>query len=55
MSLVHLIIGTVCLFLAGMWGETYDREKTKKALYWAIFLGATGIVNVVAMLGAALA
>lgn len=54
MSLIHLIAGTVCLYLAGMWGESYDREKSKKALGWSVFLAMIGVINMVAMLGAAL-
>jgi hypothetical protein len=54
MSLIHLVVGFVCIFLAGMWCETWDRDRTRKSLYWCIFLAVTGLINVIAMLGAAL-
>jgi hypothetical protein len=55
MSLVHLIVGAVCIYLAGMHGEDYNNTKSKKSLYWTGFLLVAGLVNIVAMLGAALA
>jgi hypothetical protein len=55
MSLVHLIIGSICLYLAGMHGEEYFKEKSKKSLYWSIFLVIGGVVNIIAMLGSAMA
>lgn len=55
MSLVHLIIGVVCIFLAGMDGEEYITTKNKRALVWSIFLTIGGVVNIIAMLGSAMA